>query len=211
MTNPPVPVTPIVPVVPVTPVLTQPVPNAAPSPAPAVAQPVVPQSGEGPAAQPVPVHATAPVQQVGTAPAVTPESQAQAQPPVPEPSNEQLVEMYVKLRDAKEAIQQQHKDELKDTNDAMDQIAKILDKRLSESGTKTFSTEHGSATRVITTNAVCNDWDAFHKWVAEHGRQDMYYRKLNYTPFKEMLADEQPLPPGIRMESTSRLNVRRKS
>lgn len=192
---PPVAAPPVLQAVPVpaaTPVA-QPVPVVAPAavtpvsapqaaPAPAVVQPVQPQSGDGAAA---------------TGAAAVP--------------TDRLIEAYVELRDDKEKIQQRHKEELRAHNDMMEKIAGELDTRLVRDGAKTFSTDHGSATRVITTNAVCNDWEPFYDWVKQTNNFGVFPKKLNYAPFKEMAANEEPLPPGVRLESSARVQVRRKS
>lgn len=124
---------------------------------------------------------------------------------------DKLIEAYIALRDDKERIQAAHKQELKQHNDMMEKIAGELDSRLVRDGAKTFSVDAGSATRVITTNAVCNDWHAFEQWVIENRRFDVFPKKLNYTPFKEMAENDQPLPPGVRLEHSARVQVRRKS
>lgn len=189
-----------------------------PASAPPVAAPAVAQPAPTPDPQPAPVQQVAPVvAPTAAAPAVA------AQPVRPQSGDgtaatgaasvptDKLVEAYVQLRDDKDRIQARHKEELAVHNQMIDKIAGELDSRLVREGTKTFSTEHGAATRIITTNAVCNDWEAFEEWVIATRNFSVFPKKLNYAPFKEMVANEQPLPPGVRLERSARLQVRRKS
>lgn len=187
-----------------------------PAPATAPAAPVVPAApavlaAPAPAA---PVVPQAPIAATPESPAMQPAQGQAGHVPAQQPSaptTEQLIDAYVQLRDSADAIKARHKIELQEHNDLMDKITKELDTRLAVADAKTISADSGSVTRVITTNAVCNDWSAFGSWVTAMGRWDVFPKKLNYTPFKEMVENDEALPPGVRLERSARVQVRRKT
>jgi hypothetical protein len=140
---------------------------------------------------------------------VTPESQAGAAK-VP-PTNDELVDLYVRLRDEADVIKGRHQEELRTHNELMNKISGELDSRMAKTGSKSIGTDSGTASRIITQTAVCNDWGAFEAWFWAERRLDLFPRKLNIAPFTQMLDEGQPLPPGVRLEQSARVQVRRKT
>jgi hypothetical protein len=126
------------------------------------------------------------------------------------PTNEALIEQYVKLRDEADKIKERHKQELAPFNELMRSLSGELDTRLVSQGTKTFSTDRGSATRVISTKAEVADWSAVCRWAQAADRVDLFERKLKVTALKEMQENEEPLPPGVRLTRTAQTRIRRK-
>lgn len=162
-------------------------------------------------ALPIPAVGIAPLPVLAPVAPVTPESQvAPAQPKAP-PTNEQLIEVYVQLRDEADAIKARHQEELKTHNELMAKISGELDTRMAQTQSKSIGTAAGTASRIITSTPVCNDWTAFEDWFWANRRLDIFPRKLNVEPFKEMSEAGVPLPPGVRIEQSARVQIRRKT
>lgn len=129
--------------------------------------------------------------------------------PLAEAKAEALVERYVEIRDKRDALKQEHDDAIRPYEEAIARIAIELERRMLEQEVTAIKTAAGSVSRVITQTIMCEDWTAFDKWVIENNRPDVFPRKLNSGPFKDMLELGQPLPPGVRMEQAARVQVRR--
>jgi len=123
--------------------------------------------------------------------------------------SDRLVARYVELRDTRDEIKARIESELEPYETAMGAIAIELDRRMIEDGSTAIKTTAGTASRVITQTVACADWVAFDRWVVANNRPDVFSRKLNTGPFKEMLEAGASLPPGVRMEQAARVQVRR--
>ena len=120
-----------------------------------------------------------------------------------------LVARTITLRDRLDEISAEFDTRKAPIAEAMQKINEELAARLHEAGAKSLKFDAGTATRFDTQTATCHDWEAFNKWVLENQRLDMFPRKLNTTPVKEMLENEEPLPPGVQMMTQASVRIRR--
>jgi hypothetical protein len=120
-----------------------------------------------------------------------------------------LVARIVALRDMLDTMKANYDAAVSPVNSAMTQINEELARRLHVADAKSMKFDAGTATRVDTQAAFCHDWEAFNKWVLENQRLDVFPRKLNMTPFKEMLEADEPLPPGVQITTSAAVRVRR--
>jgi DNA-binding LacI/PurR family transcriptional regulator len=122
---------------------------------------------------------------------------------------EKIVGLYVETRDRIEDIKQAQAEQLIPYQEAMGQLAIELDRRMEESGATSLKTNAGTASRRITRTATCGDWEALGAWIIANKRLDVLPKKLNVTPFNEMADAEMPMPPGVVLQQSYSLSVRR--
>lgn len=124
-------------------------------------------------------------------------------------SNDMLVSAFVELRDRKDAIKAECDTRTEELTAQMDMVTKELMSRLLESGSTAFKTSAGTATVVEKSQAQCHDWAALEEWVIANNRLDMFARRLNVSTVKEYIDTAADTPPGVRIETTASVQVRR--
>lgn len=116
-----------------------------------------------------------------------------------------LVAHYVALRDTKEALQQQHKDELAPLNADMQKLEQALQVLMQQSDVQSFKTKHGTAYTSVVANAKVVDFEATLAFIRDNERYDLLERRVNKT-----LVQEIGEVPGVELTRTIKVNVRRK-
>ena len=82
---------------------------------------------------------------------------------------DKIVAVYIKIRDAKEALTREYNDKIADFDEQMQALKQKLIEVSKETGVNTFSTEHGTAYRTIKNRYWTNDWESFYGFMREHG------------------------------------------
>lgn len=143
---------------------------------------------------------------------MTPETNTTTPTAAPDLTNigsDALIERYVGLRDMRDAAKAEHDAQLAPYEGAIQMLAAELERRMLEQNVDSVKTKYGTASRVVTSTAMCEDWAAFEKWAVKNNRLDGFTRKLVTGPFKEMLEETGELPPGVRIQQQARMQVRR--
>lgn len=121
----------------------------------------------------------------------------------------ELVDKYVKLRDAKAAKKKEYDTELAKYDTAMEKIEAILLKHFEETGADSVKTEQGTAYRSSRTSATVADWDSFLGHVREHEAWEMLEHRANKKAVEEYKAANEDLPPGVNWKEEVVVNIRR--
>jgi GH24 family phage-related lysozyme (muramidase) len=123
---------------------------------------------------------------------------------------DQLVAAYLRMRDAKEAIQREADEKIAAIQADMDQVRDALLQLCNDTGQEGGRTKSGTFTRSVKQRFWSNDWEATHRYVLETGRVDLLERRLAQTVCKEILAaDPQFVMPGVQVDSRYDITVRR--
>ena len=128
----------------------------------------------------------------------------------PKVSAEELARIYIKIRDAKEAAVERHKQELAEFNEQLDAIANEMLEMCKELNASSLRTDAGTIIRKVTTNFNTNDWESMFNFIKEHNAFGLLQQRLHQSNMKQFL-EEHPdlLPPGLWSESKYTIVVKR--
>jgi hypothetical protein len=128
----------------------------------------------------------------------------------PKVSAEELAKIYIKIRDAKEATLERHKEELAAFNEQLEAISNELLDMCKTLNVASMRTGEGTIIRKVTTNFNTNDWGSMYEFVKEHDAFGLLQQRLNQSNMKQFL-EEHPelLPPGLWSESKYTIVVKR--
>jgi hypothetical protein len=124
----------------------------------------------------------------------------------------QLVNVYIKIRDAKETRKKQMESEIADLDQQLATIEQELLEICKTTGQDGGKTQHGSFTRAIKTRYWTSDWDSMYKFIREHDAPDLLERRIaqgNFAQFVQENPDK--MPAGVNIESKYSITVRRSS
>jgi len=122
----------------------------------------------------------------------------------------QLVKVYIKIRDAKDIKQKQMEEEVAALEAQLELIeAELLD-ICKATGQDGGSTQYGSFRRSVKTRYWPSDWDSVYRLIKEHSAPELLERRISQGNFKEFLqANPDKLPTGMNVDSKYSVTVRR--
>jgi len=122
----------------------------------------------------------------------------------------QLVKVYIKIRDAKEQKAKQMEDELAVLDQQLDVIEQELLEICKTTGQDGGRTEHGSFTRTVKTRYWTSNWDSMYRFIKEHDAPELLERRIHQGNFKEYLQENpDQMPEGMNVDSRYSITVRR--
>lgn len=127
----------------------------------------------------------------------------------PEPTIDQRIGQYVKLRDKIKMLDDQHKANMKPYREALDSLNSVLLDKLNATGGDSLKTKNGTAYKSVKRTASLEDADVFMEYVIANAAFDLMDRKVNVTAAETFANEHGKLPPGVKMSSTATVNVRR--
>ena len=124
----------------------------------------------------------------------------------------QLVQVYIKIRDAKEIKQKQMEAEIKELEDQLDTVAQELLEICKTTGQDGGKTPFGSFTRSVKSRYWTSDWDSMYKFIREHDVPEILERRIHQGNFVDFIKENPDLmPAGVNVESKYSITVRRTS
>ena len=126
------------------------------------------------------------------------------------PSVDELVTVYIKIRDARDAARKQADEIDADFEEQLDVINQQILEICKETGADSIKTKHGTAIRTIKSRYWTNDWERFYAFMFEHNVPELLERRIHQTNIKQFL-EENPdlLPAGLNVDSAYSITVRR--
>jgi len=122
----------------------------------------------------------------------------------------QLVKVYIKIRDAKERKVKQHEEELAVLEQQLDVVEQELLAICKATGQDGGKTENGSFTRTVKTRYWTSDWDSMYQFIKNHDAPELLERRIHQGNFKEFLQDNpDKMPEGMNVDSRYSITVRR--
>lgn len=116
------------------------------------------------------------------------------------------IDAYVKLRDKRDALKKQQAEALRVYDDKLEEIERRLMQVMHDAGTESLKTKYGTAFMASWTSAKVEDWEKVLDFATEHGRFDLFERRV-----AKSVVEELGTVPGVTVERGLRLNVRRAS
>jgi hypothetical protein len=121
-----------------------------------------------------------------------------------------LVQVYVKIRDARDRKQRQMEQEVNELNEQLGIIEHELLEICKATGQDGGKTSHGSFTRSVKTRYWTSDWDSMYKFIRDHDAPELLERRIHQGNFSEFLQQNpDTMPAGVNVESKYSVTVRR--
>jgi predicted metal-dependent phosphotriesterase family hydrolase len=126
------------------------------------------------------------------------------------PSVDALVNVYIKIRDARDTARKEADRIEADFEEQLDIINQQILKICEETGADSIKTAHGTAIRTVKSRYWTNDWERFYDFIFEHQVPELLERRVHQTNIKQFL-EENPdlLPAGLNVDSAYSITVRR--
>lgn len=124
----------------------------------------------------------------------------------------QLVNVYIKIRDAKEIKKKQMEAEIADLDQQLAAVEQELLEICKTTGQDGGKTQYGSFTRAVKTRYWTSDWDSMYKFIREHDAPDLLERRIAQGNFAQFIQENpDKMPAGVNIESKYSITVRRSS
>lgn len=124
----------------------------------------------------------------------------------------QLVNVYIKIRDAKEMKKKQMEAEIADLDVQLAAVEQELLEICKTTGQDGGKTQYGSFTRSVKTRYWTSDWDSMYKFIREHDAPDLLERRIAQGNFAQFIQENpDKMPAGVNIESKYSITVRRSS
>ena len=121
-----------------------------------------------------------------------------------------LVQVYVKIRDARDLKKKQMEDEIAQLEEQLGIIEQELLEICKTTGQDGGKTQFGSFSRSVKTRYWTSDWDSMYKFIREHDAPELLERRIHQGNFSEFLQQNpDAMPAGVNVESKYSVTVRR--
>jgi hypothetical protein len=122
----------------------------------------------------------------------------------------QLVQVYIKIRDAKDIKKKQMEAEIAELEVQLDAVEQELLELCKATGQDGGKTTYGSFTRSVKTRYWTSDWDSMYKFIREHDAPDLLERRIAQGNFSQFVKENpDAMPAGVNIESKYSITVRR--
>jgi len=123
-----------------------------------------------------------------------------------------LVAVYIKMRDAKDALTREYDTKIAEIKEQMDLIEQSLLEVCKSTGQDGGKTSHGTFTRTVKTRYWTNDWDSMYQFIKQHDAIELLEQRVHQSNMKQFLQDNPgQLPQGLNADSKYAITVRRVS
>lgn len=127
-----------------------------------------------------------------------------------DPSIEQMVKIYVKIRDHLRQLQSEFAEKEEAIKSQLETISNHFLDKCKEIGAKNIKTKHGTIIRSVKTEYSTSDWESLHEYIDEHKVYDILHRRINQTNLKAWLEEHPTLmPKGMNVVNSYSITVRR--
>ena len=124
---------------------------------------------------------------------------------------EQLVTIYIKMRDARVKLQREFDEADGRIKEQQEQVTQALLEMCKETGAEGLRTPAGSVFKTIKTRYWTSDWGSMKQFIKDHDALDLMEQRVHQTNMKNFLEENPTLmPPGMNVDSRYSITVRRK-
>jgi len=122
---------------------------------------------------------------------------------------DQVIAAYLKLRHQKEALQEEHKLQLKPMSDSLTKLEGWIQNELQKLGLTNFKGPSGTAFLQTSTSCSVKEWDATLKWILENGAHEFLEKRVAKSVVQEYVEQHGEAPPGIQVTRETEVRVRK--
>lgn len=121
-----------------------------------------------------------------------------------------LVNVYIKIRDARAELAIRQEAEMKELDDQLDLIGQQLLEICKTTGQEGGKTPYGSFTKTVKTRYWTSDWESMYQFIRENDGLKLLEQRVHQGNFKEFLKNNPDrMPAGMNVESKYSVIVRR--
>jgi hypothetical protein len=122
----------------------------------------------------------------------------------------EVIPMYIKLRDRIEEIEKRHKDELAPLEKGLKTLDAWLLQELDRNGVNNMAVKDvGTVLKVKQHKVSVSDWDATWQWITVNERYDLLNHAVNKTGVVAWVEETGAPPPGVNYSAEYVAQVRR--
>ena len=127
-----------------------------------------------------------------------------------DPSLNELVSVYLKIRDAIEEKEAEQKAELQALKDQFEVVSNKLLEFCNEQNMDSIRTPVGTISRRVSSRYWTSDWDSMYQLINENGAPFLLEQRIHNTNMRQFL-EENPdkFPPGLQNERKYAVQVRK--
>jgi hypothetical protein len=121
-----------------------------------------------------------------------------------------LVSVYLKLRDAIQEKEEQHKQELQELQSEFDVVSGVLLSHCTTQNIDSIRTPVGTISRRISTRYWTSDWDSMYQFINEHDAPFLLEQRIHGSNMREFLENNpDAFPVGMQAERKYTVQVRK--
>jgi hypothetical protein len=121
-----------------------------------------------------------------------------------------LVSVYLKLRDAIQEKEEQHKQELQELQSEFDVVSGVLLSHCTTQNIDSIKTPVGTISRRISTRYWTSDWDSMYQFIKEHDAPFLLEQRIHGSNMREFLENNpDAFPVGMQAERKYTVQVRK--
>lgn len=121
-----------------------------------------------------------------------------------------LVKVYLKIRNAIDEKETQHKEELASLKEQFGIVGQSLLNLCKEQNLDSIRTPVGTVSRRISTRYWTSDWDSMYRFISEHDAPFLLEQRIHGTNMKEFLeANPEAFPMGMQADRNYTVQVRK--
>src|SRR5262245_267150 len=124
---------------------------------------------------------------------------------------EKMIDSYIKLRDKKEALYEQHKAEMKKYNDALDELSGYLRGHLKSQKLNAISCDAGTAFIQRSRSATVADTATFREFVIANSNFDLADFRPKKDAVESYIEEHREGVPGVNFSTRDIVLVQRRS
>ena len=122
-----------------------------------------------------------------------------------------LVQVYVKMRDKRTEMEQEHKAQVAVLEEKMALIEQELLTICKDHDVESIRTTYGTATRRVQERIWAADWDAFKEFVREYDAVDLLEKRIHQGNYKEWAEQHPEVVAPVNIDRKYAITVRRSS
>jgi len=123
---------------------------------------------------------------------------------------DKLVEVYIKIRDARDEIRREAEAKEADLNEQLEVISQQILEVCKQTGADSIKTKHGTAMRGVKSRFWTNDWESFYDFIYKQNEFGLLEKRIHQTNMKQFLEENPDLhPAGLNVDRTYAITVRR--
>lgn len=128
-------------------------------------------------------------------------------------SAEEIVEVYLAIREERSRIKQEYENADKALTSDMAALEASLLEMCNAVGANSINTKRGTIIRSLKERFVCNDWENFKQFIKENDAIDCLERRIHQGNFKDFMKEHESdgLPPGVNVMREYDITVRKAS
>ncbi len=126
------------------------------------------------------------------------------------PAPDELVKVYIKIREAIRAKEAAHKEEMADLKEQFKMVGDILLTHCKDHNVTSVATQFGTFYRAVRTKYWTSDWAAMYQFIQEQDAAHVLEKRINSKAMQEFLeANPDILPTGLNSDKAYTIQVRK--